>query len=108
MFARSVSMRLKPNAVADFTRTLQNDILPVLRKHKGFQDEVVLVEPNGSEAVGISLWENKDNAEAYQRETYPEVQKLLSKVIDGAPQVKTYNVSLSTFHKLAAGGRAGA
>jgi hypothetical protein len=102
MFARSVSMRLKPNNVAGFNRALENEILPLLRKQKGFQDELVLVSSNGTDAVGISLWDQKDNAEAYNRTTYPEVQKLLSKVIEGTPQVQTYQVSTSTLHKAAA------
>jgi len=102
MLARSISMRLKPNGVAEFNRALENEILPLLRKQKGFQDELVLVSSNGTDAVGISLWDQKDNAEAYHRTTYPEVQKLLSKVIEGTPQVQTYEVSSSTLHKAAA------
>ena len=102
MFARSISMRLKSNGVAEFNRALENEILPLLRKQKGFQHELVLVSSNGTEAVGISLWDQKDNAEAYHRTTYPEVQKLLSKVIEGTPQVKTYEVSTSTLQKTSA------
>jgi len=102
MFARSVTMRLKPHNVAEFNRALENEILPLLRKQTGFQDELVLVSSNGNEAVGISLWDQKDNAEAYHRTTYSEVKKLLSKVIEGTPQVQTYEVSNSTFHKVAA------
>jgi hypothetical protein len=60
----------------------------LLRKQKGFQDEITLVAPGGNEAVGISLWDQKDNAEAYNRGTYAEVQKALANVLDGAPQVK--------------------
>jgi hypothetical protein len=99
MFARSVSMRLKPNVKTEFNRTLENEILPLLRNRKGFRDELCLIAPDGAEAVGISLWDSKENAEAYQKETYPEVQRLLSKVIDGTAQVKTYDVSVSTIEK---------
>jgi len=102
MFARSVSLRLKPNNVAEFTRTLENEIIPLLRKQKGFQDEITLVAPGGLEAIGISLWDQKENAEAYSRTTYPEVQKALAKVVEGTPQVQTHEVSNSTFHKIAA------
>jgi heme-degrading monooxygenase HmoA len=102
MFARTVTVRLK--AVADFNRTLENEIIPILRKQRGFQDELTLVTPDGKEAIGISLWDNKQSAEAYQREAYPEVQKLLSKSIEGAPQVKTYEVPFSTLAKVARGG----
>lgn len=102
MFARSVTMRLKPNSVSDFNRTLEKEILPLLHKQKGFRDELTLVSSNGSEVVGISLWDHKQDAEAYNRSTYPDVQRILSKVIEGTPQVHTYDVSLSTIHKVAA------
>ena len=107
MFARHVSMRLKPNTLAEFTRTLENEVIPLLQKQRGFRDEIVLVVPGGTEAVGISLWDQKENADAYSRETYPEVQKLLAKVIEGTPRVQTYEVSNSTFHRIAARATAG-
>jgi hypothetical protein len=102
MFSRNVSIHLKPNCVAEFTRTLDQEIIPMLRKQKGFQDEITFVVPNGTEAVGISLWEQRENAEAYSRETYPAVLRALAKVVEGTPQVQTYEVSNSTFHKIAA------
>ena len=102
MFARNVSFHLRPNCVAEFTRTIENEIIPLLRKQKGFQDEIAFVVPGGTEAVGFSLWDQKENAEAYDRGTYPKVLKALSKVIDGTPKVQAYEVSNSTFHKIAA------
>jgi hypothetical protein len=102
MFAGHVCMRLKPNSLAEFNRTIENEVIPQLRKQRGFRDGVVLTNPGGMETVGISFWDQKENAEAYNRETFPEVQKLLAKVIEGTPQVQTYEVSRSTFHKIAA------
>ena len=102
MFARKVSMHLKPNSVAEFTQRLEKEVLPLLRKQKGFQDEITFVVPGGAEAFGISLWETTENAEAYNRGTYPEVTKILAKVVEGTPQVETYEVANSTFHKIAA------
>ena len=101
MFARRVSMQLKPNSGAQFTQTIEKDILPLLRKQKGFQDEITFVGQGGTEAFGVSLWDKAENAEAYNRGTYPEVTKLLATVVDGAPQVETYDVANSTFHKIA-------
>ncbi len=101
MFARRVSMQLKPNSVAQFTQTIEKDILPLLRKRKGFQDEITFVVPSGTEGFAISLWDNKENAEAYNRETYTEVTKILARVVEGTPKVETYEVGNSTFHKIA-------
>ena len=103
-FARIVTMRLKPNATQDFTRTIENEIVPILRQQKGFQDELVLVKPNGTEAIAISLWNNKESAEAYNREGYVQVQKVLSKAIEGTPQVQTYDVAHSSQQRTARGG----
>jgi hypothetical protein len=102
MFARKVSMHLKPNSIAEFTQRLEKEVIPLLRKQKGFQDEITFVGPNGTQAFGISLWERAENAEAYNRGTYPEVTRLLATVVEGTPQVETYEVSNSTFHKIAA------
>src|SRR6266436_7951447 len=104
MFARSVTIRLKPNAVSEFNKTLEKEVLPLLQKQKGFRDELTLVASNGSEVLGISLWDQKDDAEAYNRTTFPEVQKLLAKVSEGTPKVQTYEVGTSTIHKTAARG----
>jgi len=94
-------MRLKPNTVSEFNKTLEKEIMPLLQKQKGFRDELTLVSSNGSEVLGISLWDQKQDAEAYNRAAYPDVQRILSKVIEGTPQVQTYEVSLSTIHKTA-------
>jgi len=102
MFARSVSIRLKNNGVAEFTRLIEKDALPVLRKQKGFQDELTFVVPGGGEAVAISLWDEKQNADSYGRNAYPELLKALGKVVEGTPQVLTFEVCNSTFHKIAA------
>ena len=100
MFARSVSFHLKPGHAAEFTQILDKDIIPVLRKQKGFQDEIALVATGGADALGISLWDLKENAETYARGAYAEVLKALEQVVEGTPQVQTYEVSHSTFHKI--------
>ena len=102
MFARHVSMKLKANSAPEFTRIIENEILPLLRKQKGFRDELTFIAPEGSLAVGISLWDTKADAEAYNRAGYPEVLKGLSKVVEGTPKVETFEVANSTFHKVAA------
>jgi hypothetical protein len=102
MFARRVHMHLKLNSVTEFTQRLEKDVLPLLRKQKGFQDEITFVAQGGREAFAISLWDKPENAETYNRGTYPEVTKILAAVIEGAPQVETYDVANSTFHKIAA------
>jgi hypothetical protein len=100
MYARNISFRLKSNMQSDYTRTFENQILPLLRKQKGFKDEVTLSNPGSQDAVSISLWENKTNADDYNTNTYPEVLKTLAKVIDGAPRVQIFETVMTTFHNV--------
>jgi hypothetical protein len=100
MFARNAHFRVKSLNMADeFTRTLENEILPLLRKEKGFKGEITLSNPGNMERISISLWENKTNAEAYDVNVYPEVLKILSKVIDGTPKIRIFEaVALNLDH----------
>jgi len=101
MFARRVYVRLKPDSVAQFTQKLETEIIPVLRKQSGFQDEITFVSPGGKEAFALSLWERAEDAEAYNRDSYPGVARIMSTMIEGSPQVETFEVANSTFHKIA-------
>lgn len=102
MHARNVTLNLKADSTAAFTKTLEQDVLPILRQQAGFKDEISFVGANGKEVVAISLWDTKDNAERYSRETYPAVLKSLQDVVEGTPMVKSFDVASSTFHKIAA------
>ena len=101
MYARHISMELKPNSRVDFARSIESDILPLLRKQKGFQDAITFVDAAGKDAFAVSLWDSKESAEAYNRASFPEVTELLSKLAEGTPRVKSYEVANSTFHKIA-------
>jgi hypothetical protein len=102
MYTRNVSMKLKANSVSEFTRTLENEVIPVLRKQKGFRDEITLVAAERNEVVAIGFWDRKEDAESYNREKYPEILKTLSKVVEGTPRVESFEVANSTSHQIAA------
>src|SRR5919106_5876954 len=101
MYTRNVSLKLKANAVPEFTRTLENEIIPVLRKQKGFRDEITLVAPERNEAIALSFWDRKEDAEAYNREKYPEILTTLANVLEGTPRVESFEVANSTSHQIA-------
>ena len=99
MFARNVSLRLKPNTLSEFTRIFEKEVIPMLRKQRGFRDEIAFAVPGGLDVVAISLWDTKDYAEAYNTAGYTEVLKILDKVLDGTPKVQVSDVISSTIHK---------
>ncbi len=100
MFARLVMLQLKPNVINEFPVTFEKEILPLLRRQKGFLDELLLVTPEKREAVAISLWETKEYAETYNNELYPRIEKIVARFSEGLPVVKRFEAEYSTFHKI--------
>lgn len=101
MFARHITLELKPTLAKEFPATFEREIVPLLKKQKGFVDELLLMTPEKRAVVAISLWEKKEHAENYHRELYPKVEKLVEKYIEGAPVIKEFEAEYSTFHKTA-------
>jgi quinol monooxygenase YgiN len=93
-FARNVHFQIKNGKEKEFSTVFENEVLPILRKQSGFQNELTLVNPNG--AVGISLWNDRQSAEAYNTSTYPQILEKLNPVIVGTPKVETYDVTATT------------
>ena len=102
MFTRHVIMELKPNAIKDFSNIVESKILPLLRKQKGFRDVITFVAPDRSEAIAISFWDTKEEAEGYNVTGYPEVLKTLTGMVEGTPRIGIAEVMTSTFQKQAA------
>jgi len=102
MFVRKVSMRLKSEAAGQFTRKMEDEIIPLLRKQKGFLDEMTLIAQGGKEVYAYSFWETSADAEIYDKNEFARVTGMLTNVIEGALRLHTYMVANSTFHKLAA------
>lgn len=103
MFARNLAIHLKPNSLTEFTRIFDAEVLPMLRKQTGFQDEIAFsTSPTGTDLIAISLWDTKEHAEAYNTTAYPDVLKSLNKVLDGAPKVRVSDVISSTIHSTSA------
>ena len=102
MFGRQVTMKLKLNSATELTRINEKEILPLLRTHKGFRDETILISPERSEAVANTFWDTKEDAEAYSRTGYAEVMKRISNLVEGTPTIKTFELASCTFHQSAA------
>jgi hypothetical protein len=90
MFARKLSINLKPNTLAEFSKTFDQEIIPLLRKQKGFKDEIIFAAPGATDILAISLWDTK------------QILKILDTVIVGSPKVWATEVLSSTFHEIAA------
>ena len=100
MFARNVAVKLRPGKLAEFTRVMDNEILPWLRKQKGFLDAITLAMPGGIEIVAISFWDQEKSAQTFNSMGYPEVLEILKNILAGTPKVRTFDVVSSTLQKV--------
>ena len=105
MFARNVRMKLKPNSAIEFSRLFDHEILPELRKQQGFKDGLTLVSGERAEAVAITFWDNRENAEAFGTGAYEGLLERLDSVLAARPDVSTLVVSNSTSHGVASARR---
>ena len=103
MFTRTVEVTTKSGKAKELSNTINDKVLPILKKQAGFVDETLLVsdtEPN--RVLAISFWNTKEDAERYHQEQYPTVQEMIRPLLDADPVVRTFNVDSSTTHKIAA------
>jgi steroid delta-isomerase-like uncharacterized protein len=96
MYARNVSLRLKLGKLTEFNRALEKDVLPILRRQAGFREQITFVLPGDVEITAISLWDSKEQAEAYNASDFPKVLKTVEALLDGTPKVQNLNVIQST------------
>lgn len=101
MFARIVTIPLKAGSRSEFAKAIEKGVIPLLRTHKGFLDEIALVSADGGTAFGISFWDSKESAEAYNRSGFSDVLKALEPVVAGPTQLQLCEVTNSTAHKIA-------
>ena len=104
MFARKLSVQLRPNKLAEFTQTFESEIIPLLRKQPGFSDEIMFAASDGMEVQAISLWDTESNAASYSNGAYKDVLAKLQSLITGTPKILgTTEVIHSTFHHIRTG-----
>jgi len=95
-FARNVNFTVKNGKVDEFNRLMQAEVLPLMKKEKGFRENLTLLRSNTG--MSISVWDDRASAETYNTKTYPEVLKKLQPVLEGTPRVDTYDTILTMVH----------
>lgn len=104
MFTRTVEVITKSGKGKELANTINDKVLPILKKQTGFVDETVLVsdaEPN--RILALSFWNRKEDAERYHREQYSAVHEMVRHLLEAEPVIRSFNVDSSTTHKIVAG-----
>ena len=102
MYTRVVELTSKSGKTRELCNTIDDKILPILKRQAGFVDEMVIVsdtEPNL--VLALSFWNTREDAQRYEREQFDTVQKTVQHLMEAAPAVRTFDVHASTVHKVA-------
>ncbi len=100
MFARIVTAHVKPGTYELATRKFEEKIIPMLRKQKGFRDELSFFDKDHKESVAISFWDTEADERKYEKDVYPQLMKDLSDTFEGTPEVRHFEVANSTWYKI--------
>ena len=68
-----------------------------------FGKRSLFASPGEVELTAISLWDSKEQADAYNASAYPKVLQALNTMLDGAPKVQNLNVISSTIQHAGTG-----
>jgi heme-degrading monooxygenase HmoA len=101
MFTRIVELTTKPGKNRQLSDTINEKVLPILKKQKGFVDETVLVSDQGdNRVVSLSFWKTKEDAVVYHRAEYQKIKEMVEHLLESEPMVRTFDVHSSTAHRI--------
>jgi heme-degrading monooxygenase HmoA len=104
MFTRVVEIHTKTGKTKELSATINDKVLPILKKQSGFVDEITLVSSTEPDRIlALSFWMSEEDAARYNNEQFPKVDEIIRPLLETAPKVETFNVDTSTTHKIAKG-----
>jgi quinol monooxygenase YgiN len=104
MFTRIVELTSKPGKNKQLADTIDEKILPILKKQKGFVDETVFVsDKEDNRVLAQGFWNTKEDAEQYHHAEYQKVYETIRHLLESEPVIRTFDVHSSTSHRIAAG-----
>jgi hypothetical protein len=99
MFARAAVIKVKPGCEVELTRTFEQEVIPRFRKEKDFRGLLAFTVPDGTEALCLSLWDQKERLGGLWTRSFGALAALARSAL-GKPSVQVYEVSNTTFHTL--------
>jgi len=104
MFTRVVHIHTKTGKARELSTTLNEKVLPILKKQSGFVDEITLVSSTDpDQMLALSFWESEQNAQRYQQEQFPKINEIVKPFLQTDPRIETFHVDTSTTHKISKG-----
>ncbi|MGH2786927.1 MAG: hypothetical protein ACRDJV_03325 [Actinomycetota bacterium] len=95
MYARHVTVHGTPGRMDEAVRSVQERVLPVLKECAGFKGQLLLVDRDKGEAIGVSLWDTEDNMRASEEKVAAARQQTADEVgATSAPEVAFYELPI--------------
>jgi hypothetical protein len=95
VLAQVALIKVEPGCKVELTRTLEQEVIPLLREEKGFKGLLAITLPNGTKALSLSLWDQEERAAGIWARGVGALAAL-AKVALRRPAVQVYEVSHST------------
>ena len=93
-----VTIKVEVDSTEELT-SIDNTIVPLLRKQKGYGNKSLHIVPSGSAAIANTSWRTKEDAESYDGICYTELPIALANVIEGRPLMESFELAGATFQK---------
>ncbi len=93
MYARMVTLYLKPGKVGEMKELFQNKLLPLMKKNSGFRGIFVLNNPGENKDVCLTLWEKMVDMETFNIR-YLALKDEIIPLLTVAPEVEIFQVAL--------------
>ncbi len=79
MFALQTYLTVQPTKIAELRKFYEKEFIPEVKEQRGLMN-VMLLEPveKGEEFISLTLWENKADAEKYEKS--PKYKEFVSKL----------------------------
>jgi len=99
MFARAVVIKVQPGCDVELTRTFEQEVIPRFRKEKDFRGLLAFTVPDGTEALSLSLWDQKETSGGFFTRSFGALTAL-ARVALGKSPVQVCEVGDSPLHPL--------
>ncbi len=93
MYARHVTVRGSADKLEDGVRSVREHVVPVLKECDGFRGQLLLVDREKGEAIGISLWDTEEDMLASEAKVAATRQQTADTVdASSAPEVRLFEL----------------
>jgi hypothetical protein len=97
VFARAVVIKVQRGCDAELTRTFEQEVIPRFRKEKDFRGLLAFTVPDGTEALSLSLWDQKEASSGFFPGSFGALAAL-ARVTLGKSPVQICEVGNSPVH----------